>query len=348
MSLPTPCLVVDPVALGANLELMQSRCSSAGVALRPHVKGHKCAWVAARQAAHGASGFAAATLAEAEGLLRAGLGRDVLLTSVVSPRAVHRVVALQQLGDLAVVADDPGFVAALAAAASDAGESVRVFADLDIGQHRSGVAAPARAVELAVAITASGDGVRYAGVQAYEGHLQLLDAPAQAAGYADAAAALTASLDALRGAGHAPPVVTSAGTGTASLALAGDSAVTEIQPGSYALMDATYARTAGGAGHAQAVHLHTTVRSRVGADAVVVDAGFKAVSTDSGPAVVADLEATWSPAGDEHGIVRGDVAALRPGDVVRLVPSHTDTTVALHRALWLARRETDAVALPLF
>jgi D-serine deaminase-like pyridoxal phosphate-dependent protein len=333
---PTPALVLDVDALDANLAAMQARCSQAGVALRPHVKGHKCAWVAARQLRAGAVGFAAATLEEAGGLVRAGLGGDVLLTSVVSPRAVAEIVALQAAGDVAVVASEPAFVDAL----RDAGASVRVLVDVDVGQGRSGVTGAQAAVAVAERIRPP---LRYAGVQAYEGHLQFLDREEQARGHASALEALGAVVGALRAAGLEPPVVTGAGTGTVALALdAPGGAVTEVQPGSYALMDATYARTAGGAGFRQAAFVETTVRSRA-VDAVVVDAGLKAVSTDMGPAAVDGLDARWAPAGDEHGLVRGDVATLVPGDRVRLVPSHTDTTVRLHRALWAGD-----VALPVF
>lgn len=312
---------------------MQERCRAAGVALRPHVKHHRSAWLAARQLQAGATGLAAATLAEAAGLLRAGLGGDVLLTSVTSPRAVERIVALSDLGDLAVVADDPGFVAALAAAARTARVTVRVVVDVDVGQRRAGVRSAGDAVALAQAIAAEPDTLVFAGVQAYAGHLQLADADAQRRGHADAGAVLATVVDALRDAGHPPALVTGAGTGTAPPAR--DAGVlTEVQPGSYALMDATYARTPAGAAFGHAVHLHTTVRS-VLADGVVVDAGLRAVSTDSGPALVVDREATWAPAGDEHGVLRGEVADLRPGDVVRLIPSHTDTTIALHRRLWI-------------
>jgi D-serine deaminase-like pyridoxal phosphate-dependent protein len=85
------------------------------------------------------------------------------------------------------------------------------------------------------------------------------------------------------------------------------------------------------------------VRSLVGPDTAIVDAGLKAVSTDMGPATPTGLDATWSPAGDEHGVVQGDLAGLAPGDLVRLIPSHTDTTIRLYRELWL----DGAVALPL-
>jgi D-serine deaminase-like pyridoxal phosphate-dependent protein len=220
-----------------------------------------------------------------------------------------------------------------------------VLADLDVGQRRAGARGATAVLEIVEAILAEGDGVRYGGVQAYEGHLQLIEPDEQRTGHAMALRRLTDAVESLATAGHPPPVVTTAGTGTAALALgAAGRPITEIQPGSYALMDATYARTAGGADFAQAAHVHTTVRSRLDAESVIVDAGLKAVSTDAGPARVADREATWRPAGDEHGLVTGDVADLRPGDTLRLVPSHTDTTVRLHRALWL----DGAVSLPVF
>ncbi|HEY8582556.1 MAG TPA: alanine racemase, partial [Capillimicrobium sp.] len=289
----TPALVVERDALDANLAAMQRRCDDAGVALRPHVKGHKCAWVAARQLEHGAVGLAAATLDEAEGLLRAGLGRDVLLTSVVSPRAVGRIVALRALGDLAVVADDRLFVAALGDAAAAAGVTVRAHVDLDVGQRRGGAATAEAAVGVARAIDAA-DRLELAGVQAYEGHLQLLGAEEQAAGHRDALAALRAALDALGAAGLAPERVTAAGTGTAELALRAGLA-TEVQPGSYALMDATYAATPAGTAFRPAARVLATVRSRPQPGTAILDAGLKALSTDLGPAVCELPGATYAP-----------------------------------------------------
>jgi D-serine deaminase-like pyridoxal phosphate-dependent protein len=326
----TPALVLDGGALDRNLAAMQAKADAAGIALRPHVKGHKSPWIAARQLRAGAVGLAAATLEEAAGMLRAGAATDVLLTSDAPPRAIEDIVELGRLGDLAVVADDPAFAAALA------GSPVRVLVDLDIGQHRGG----ARTAAEAVAVAASA-GASFAGVQAYEGHAQLLPDADRRAGHTAAMARLREILDALAAAGHPAPLVTSAGTGTAPLALATSGLVTEIQPGSYALMDATY-RDAG-APFEQALHILTAVRSRIAEDAAIVDAGLKAVSIDMGPARPDGLAATWSPAGDEHGLLEGDLGDLRPGDLVRLVPSHSDTTIRLHRELWL----DGAAALPL-
>lgn len=111
--------------------------------------------------------------------------------------------------------------------------------------------------------------------------------------------------------------------------------VTEVQPGSYALMDAAYARV-DGVGFAQAVHVVVTVTAALSPEEVTVDAGLKALSTDAGPAEVVGLAGVrYEPAGDEHGRLIGPLTQLRTGDEVRLVPSHSDTTVRLHDAFVL-------------
>lgn len=347
---PTPALVVDPDVLDANLAAMQARADAAGVRLRPHVKGHKSAWIAGRQLAGGAVGLAAATVEEAFGLVCAGLGGDVLLTSVLSPRRIDDAVALRRAGDVAVVVDAVELPAALAARARAAGVRMRVLLDLDIGQRRGAARTPEVAAALADAVAAHADVLELSGVQAYEGHLQLLAPEERAAGHAAAMGVLRGMLDAVRARGHAIPLVTSAGTGTAALVEAGgaDALVNEVQPGSYALMDAKYA--AAGAEFANAATVVTTVLSAPGDGEVLVDAGLKAVSIDHGPAVVLGLDAAWASAGDEHGRISGDVGHLRPGDTLVLHPAHTDTTVRLHRVLWLARADDDVppLALPLF
>ncbi len=330
---PTPALVVERAVLEANLAAMQERCDAAGVALRPHVKGHTCPPIAARQLELGAGGLAVATLEEAAGLRAAGLTGDLLLTSVAPPTYADAIADLQRHGRLATVGDAPGPVAALAERARAAGVTVPVLVDVDVGQGRAG----ARGAEQALAVArliAEADGVTLAGVQAYEGHLQLAPDGDRAAGHAAVLARLTEVLEALAAAGHAIDLVTSAGTGTVALAARQDSPVTEVQPGSYALLDARYAPATSGA-FAQAIHVHSAVRTVLGDEAVVVDAGLKALSVDMGPAHVAGPDAAYTPAGDEHGIVTGDLRGLEPGSTVRLVPSHTDTTIRLNRRVWI-------------
>jgi len=202
---------------------------------------------------------------------------------------------------------------------------------VDVGQRRGGLPDPDAAVDAGQAALAAA-GLELLGVQGYDGHLQgIADPGARAAGHAAALARLHAVLDALAAAGLPTGWVTSAGTGTCRLALAA-ARVTEVQPGSYAVMDAGYARI-GGVDFAQAVHVVTSVLAVLGSGEVIVDAGWKSVSTDAGRPEVDGPAATWEPAGDEHGRVRGELAGLRRGDELLLVPSHADTTIDLYDAL---------------
>lgn len=328
----TPCLVVDPALLTANLELQAARCAAAGVALRPHVKGHRSVAIAQRQLALGAVGVAAATLGEATTMVDGGVD-DVLVTSVLPPaRAADAVRLAHRARRLTLVVHHPALVEALDEAAVRAGQSLEVLLDLDVGQRRGGVA-PAAAVALAAAVRGARR-LRLVGVQGYEGHLQgILDERDRAVADAAAMTVLAETLTQLRQHGHTVEWVTTGGTGTADTAGA-HPVVTEVQPGSYALMDATYAR-AEGVPYRQAVWLEASVLAVLGLDEVIIDAGLKALSTDMGPAQpAAPLRAAYAPAGDEHGRLTGDVAGLAVGDRVRLTPSHSDTTVALHPLLY--------------
>lgn len=339
----TPALVLDPDVLGANIARMAERCAAAGVALRPHVKGPKCPAIARRQLAAGAVGVAAATLGEAAAMVDGGVG-DVLLTTVLPPARAGDAVALAGRAErLTLVVHDPALVAALGAAAVAAGAVLDVLLDLDVGQRRGGVAPGAPALALAATVEATA-GLALRGVQGYEGHLQgIADPAARAAGSAGAMALLAGCVGELRGAGHDVGWVTTAGTGTAALAAA-HPVVTEVQPGSYALMDAGYAQV-GGVDFGQAVWVEASVLAVLGPDEVIVDAGHKALSGDLGPARVAPpLRAVYAPAGDEHGRLTGELEGLRVGDRVRLVPGHSDTTVLLHRAFHLPDGTALAIA----
>jgi D-serine deaminase-like pyridoxal phosphate-dependent protein len=340
---PTPALVLDPDALAANLARMARACRADGVALRPHVKGHKSPAIAAQQGAAGAVGVAAATLAEAAAMVDGGVG-DVLLTSVLPPAMAEDAVALAGRAErLTLVVHDPALVAALDAAAAAAGAVLDVLIDLDVGQRRGGVSPGAAALALAALVGAAG-ALELRGVQGYEGHLQAIEAPdTRAAASAEAMAVLAACVAELRAAGHAVAWVTTAGTGTAAFA-APHPVVTEVQPGSYALMDAAYARV-GGLAFAQAVWVEASVLAVLSPEEVIVDAGLKALSVDMGPAeVAAPLAATYAPAGDEHGRLTGALGAVAVGDRVRLIPSHSDTTVLLHGAFHLPDGSVLAVA----
>ena len=122
-------------------------------------------------------------------------------------------------------------------------------------------------------------------------------------------------------------IVSTAGTGTCAFA-AELPEVTEVQAGSYPFMDCDYANVEG-LEYEAALTVLASVVSRQRGETAVIDAGWKALSTDSGmPVVKGRPELEYAPKGDEHGGVRG--ARLVPGDRIEIVPSHCDTTVNLH------------------
>ena len=223
----TPALVVELDALERNLERLARDCAAADTAFRPHSKTHKSPWVAARQRDHGAVGVCAAKLGEAEVLVAGGVG-DVLITTELEPSKFGRLLDLCEVARVSVAADDPHRVSALAKAAEPRGIEVPVLVDVNVAG-RTGVDTPEQALEVARAATA--DGVRFAGLQGFEGHLQhVVEADERRRGAFEAYDRLAEIARALERAGLDVECISAAGTGTYPFALEHD-APTEIQAG---------------------------------------------------------------------------------------------------------------------
>ncbi|MHA3977826.1 DSD1 family PLP-dependent enzyme [Halovulum sp. GXIMD14794] len=331
----TPALIVDLDAFEANLAQMRDDCAAMGVALRPHGKMHKCAEVAQRQIALGASGICCQKLSEAEAFARAGI-RDLMVTNqVTDPLRIGRLVKLGGQVRVSVCVDDAGNVAALSRAAEAEGVTLDVLVEIDCGSGRCGVAPGAAAVELAQAVAAA-PGLRFAGLQAYHGSAQhIRDAGERAATVAGVADLARETVAALEAAGLTCGVVGGGGTGT--YPYEGRSGVyTELQCGSYAFMDADYSRVldpeAQGVGrYRQAMFVLASVISTARAKGGVCDAGLKALAVDSGLPVVSGAPGVvYAGASDEHGLLDAPEGALRLNQRVRLMPGHCDPTVNLH------------------
>ncbi len=341
-ALDTPALVVDLDAFDANLALCAQRLVGR-VGLRPHLKTAKSPVVARRMHAMGAHGICVAKLGEAEVMLTAGLP-DVLITSeLVGETKARRFAALAGASPgqrLMTVVDSAAGAEALDAALERAGcGPADVLVDVNVGQDRCGVE-PADAVVLADRLRAFGR-LRVAGVQGYEGHLQHVRDPDERRRLCHAALdRLELAVNGLRAAGHETGVVSTGGTGTAELC-AEHGVATEVQPGSFAFMDADYLDT-GGVPYRPALTVLATVVSRPAPDRAIVDAGLKSASDDSGPARLLGAPG-WSyrHGGDEHGILTRDPPnprdGLAVGARVALLPSHCDTTINLHDVIHAAR-----------
>jgi D-serine deaminase-like pyridoxal phosphate-dependent protein len=345
----TPALLIDLDALEANIVTMADFCRQAGVAVRPHIKTHKTSAIARMQLDAGALGLTCAKLGEAEVMVDEADARDVLIANqIVGPIKIARLIRLAHKADLMVAVDDATNVAQLGAAARAEGVALRVLVEVDIGMGRCGVrpGEPALALARRVAET---EGLRFAGLMGYEGHLVTLADEAERADKVRAAfGPLIETKQRLEADGLPVGIVSGAGTGT--YALTGRiPGVTEIQAGSYVLMDRTYSQVEGLPFH-QALMLLTTVISRPTPDRAVVDAGRKSITVDLGlpqPRNWPALEVVHLS--EEHGKLRLAKPGKEPkiGDKLELVPSHVCTTVNLHDTFYALRSDTVEAIWPI-
>lgn len=328
---------------------MQSRADEAGIALRPHAKTHKSVDIARRQLAAGAVGQCCAKIGEAEVLAEEGIGGILITSPIAAPAAIRRlaVLAAWSAGLMAVV-DHPDVAARIDDALWHIGARLDVLIDIDPGVHRSGVASPDAAVQLAQAIAASRC-LRLVGVQFYcslEQHIQSFAGRLEVMNRR--AAYLKTCIDALRTAGYEIPIISGSGTGTHVIDLE-MGLFTELQVGSYIFMDKQYLDCdlgpAGGTSFQTSLFIDARVVSANHPDMVTIDAGFKSLATDGGVATVASgapQDASVRFMGDEHSAVMapGIGRVLKPGHAMSLVVPHCDPTVNLHDCYHVVREGT--------
>jgi D-serine deaminase-like pyridoxal phosphate-dependent protein len=325
--LDTPQLLIDLDVVDANLRRMFSACRERGVKVRVHFKSLKCAGLAQYIARAGADGFLCAKLCEAEVLADAGLTDILVANEVVGERKLGRLAGLARRAQVRVCVDDADNVTQMARAARAAGVSIGVLVEVDIGMERCGVAPGDAAVALARHVHAS-PGLRFLGLQGYDGHLQLLpDAAERRARCLEALEQLVGTRRRIERAGIPVEVVTGAGTGTWEF-VSGYEGITEVQPGSFVLMDVPYHEVRPEFGWALSVL--TTVISRR-PTWYVLDAGSKAISRDFGTPLIKGRTADRvQKLSEEH--TKVESADLpRIGDRREVISAHCCATMNLHR-----------------
>lgn len=333
--LPTPALLIDAVLLERNLAAMKQCIGAGRAAYRPHTKSHKSPLLAKMQIAHGAQGVCCSKLGEAEVMAAGGVDDIHITTPVVGRDKARRLARLAAQGRVSVVSDNADNVFELAVAAVALGTTIDVLIEMDVGQGRCGVAGPEQALAIADAISRT-KGLRLKGMQGYQGRLQSMVA------FSERRDAVLIALDkllvgarALRDHGFKVDVLTGGGTGSLAIDLE-FGGLTELQPGSYVFMDSTYRcigwnAAAAPTPFANALSVLASVVSHPLSDRAVLDVGWKAASSDSGPPVLKDSGLAIEFAGDEHSLVTGAAAySLKIGGRMELIPSHCDTTVNLY------------------
>lgn len=347
--IPTPALLVDLDYLESNILKLQGAVSTAGKQLRPHAKAHKCVEIARRQIQAGATGVCVATLAEMELMTSAGIG-VLLTTPVASSLKTDRVAELvRTAADICVVVDHHIQVQLYQKSAERTGVTIPVLMDLDVGDHRTGIPCDERAIELARKIQASPN-LRFGGLQAYSVSGSHTEGVEQRRAHSRAAIGKAVPIqNQLLSEGFDARRLTGGSTGTCEIDLA-ILELTELQAGSYALMDVAY-RKIGGVPFAPAMTVLATVVSASHENFVTVDAGYKSFATDRpfGPEATQLPNVRWQWAGDEHGILHFEDGqrTLQPGDCVEFLVPHCDPTVNLYDRIVACRGENVEAVWPL-
>jgi len=310
--LRTPALLVDVHAFDANVVTMARRWP--GTSLRPHVKAFKSTALARRLAEAGHTAFCCATVKEVAGMAAAGLGEDLLLANECLDLSPLTPIVQADRARITVAVDSAETVEAAARA------GIRdVLVDVDVGLPRCGCD-PADAGRLADLARSRGLEVR--GVMGYEGHL-MREPGATKAELVERSMALLLEAHAEVGG----DVVSGGGTGTWDV----NRWVTELQAGSYCLMDTEYVAHA--PEFRNALFALGTVISRSAKGWAVLDTGLKCFAMDHGNPTVVDAGDCWFVS-DEHltfGVAEG--TDVRVGDRVRVLPAHVDPTVSQHERL---------------
>ncbi|MBW4710078.1 DSD1 family PLP-dependent enzyme [Roseobacter sp. YSTF-M11] len=335
----TPCLVLDLDALERNIMKMGDWARDHGMRHRVHGKMHKSVDVALLQEKLGGScGVCCQKVSEAEVFARGGI-KDVLVSNQVrQPEKIDRLARLPKLGARTICCvDDVENVADLSEAATRHGTEIECLVEIDCGAGRCGVTTTPAVVEIAKAIDAA-PGLKFAGIQAYQGAMQHMDSYDDRKAKIDIAVAqVKDAVDTLKAEGLECDIV--GGGGTGSYYFEGNSGVyNELQCGSYAFMDADYGRILDKDGNRidqgeweNALFILTSVMSHAKADKAIVDAGLKAQSVDSGlPTIFGRDDVEYVKCSDEHGVVADPDGVLKVNDKLKLVPGHCDPTCNVH------------------
>lgn len=324
----TPALLIDIDKMERNIKKLADFFKRQSSNVRPHTKTHKSPVLAHKQIQAGARGITCAKLGEAEVMAAAGI-RDILIANqIVGTEKIARLANLAHHCDIMVAVESLENVNDLSAAAKAVGSTIRVLIEVDVGMHRCGVKSAEEALKLAQAILQK-PGLRFEGIMGYEGHAVMIpDLEDRRKACLDSMQVLISVKEILEKNGIKVKIVSAGGTGTYNIAGAYPG-VTEVQAGSYIVMDAHYHEVL--QDFECALTLLATVTSRPDKRTAIIDAGMKAMTFEFGmPQLIGVPGAVISFLSEEHGHIFIEDADPKVGQKVELIPSHCCTTINLH------------------
>lgn len=346
IELDTPCLIIDKSTLEFNLNEMRQHSHKTKVNIRPHVKTHKCSKLAKLQVEYGAIGISAAKVSEAEVLINAGINNILITSPVVTENKINRLIScIKKAPETIVVVDNEKNLHDLNEAGQSIQSKINVLIDLDSGIGRTGIK-PENAFSFALKIGQC-KWINLMGIQCYAGNLQHIISYDERKNRSLQIMEMASNVvKQFKKSGIPCDILTGTGTGTYDIDVE-VSEVTEIQPGSYTVMDVEYGIIGSKTDNASfttfkpAMTLLTTVISSNRKDHVTVDSGTKSIYFDiqNKPKIISHkgLHYDWGGFGDEHGKITADDNCVLPqnGEVLELIVPHCDPTINLYDKFYI-------------
>jgi D-serine deaminase-like pyridoxal phosphate-dependent protein len=345
--------MVDVGRVKKNLQQMQASANTRGLKLRPHAKTHKSVELARKQVAGGAAGICCAKLGEAEIFAEAGI-EDIRLPYPLNPVNAERVIELLDRTRLSFIVDHPDVAKGWSDAMRAAKREVDVLVKVDVGFHRCGIDPDAAGAADFVVRVAESHGLRFRGLLSHAGHGYGATSEEELRAIAGAEARILSTLAArVREHGVEVDEISVGATPTVRFSLLEDG-LSEVRPGNYVYYDRTQVALGAASWDACALTVLARVVTKPAADRIILDSGSKTLTNDLARgiaampghgAVLASVDGTPQPDDDlvverlseEHATVRArsGAHALRPGDLVRVVPNHSCTVSNLVESAWL-------------
>ncbi len=329
-ALETPVLVIDLDALEHNIATIANHYRGKTIRLRPHGKNHKSPQILAMQIAAGGTvhGVCAAKVSEAEAFVDEGAGtvKNVLVANqVVDEAKIERLARLAQRADVMVAVDDPAQVDRLVLGAAAVGATLGVVIEVDTMMGRGGIRTVRQALALARHVAAA-PGLRLRGVMSHQ--VPLARPPSRAQRFVEGRRFIGRVVEAkaaLEAAGFPVEVVSTGETWTYDVA-ATVPEVTEIEGGSYIVMEVPYAYMDE---FAFAVRVMGRVVARPDARTAVGDVHIEAIGAPNGAPTLEGMPGVAVAAIDHYGVVLAseDDFELGIGEPFFLLTHQQDVTM---------------------
>lgn len=328
----TPALIVDLDVMEANLRRMAAFFRDTPAKLRPHFKTHQVVPFALRQVRAGAVGITCARLEHAEALVERGITNVFIASEVAGERMIRRYIELCRRAPVIAAVDNAKVISDLARQARGRAGEINLMVDLDLGLHRCGVSPGEGALHLAELILEKG--MKFRGLMGYHGNLRLAPGPERDQRTSAALQKLIQTKMLLEHSGIAVEIVSCGGTSDYAIAAAFPG-VTEVQAGSYLLMDTWYQSLA--PEFEPALSALATVISKTSDERLVANAGVKAMSTERGlPIIKGNPGLRVRAMHAEHALIDivDPLVSIEVGDEIEIWVQHLDATISLHAEIY--------------